>query len=222
MSTRFDIYREVHKGVRKALFDLALQAGSTDFSRTEALQRLREQFSLTHNLLEVHAHCEDTYVEPLLQQCDARVAGEISAAHENLDATVSRLQQRLDALAVDQADIADQGRSLYLDLTRFIGAYLQHIADEEQQFMPLLWERFDDPQLMQLETTIRGSIPPAVLANFLSFMIPAMNHDERAGLLTGLKQAAPSEVYTGICQLSQNVLSERDWARLDATVRSAA
>lgn len=218
MSARFDIYREVHKGVRKALFDLAVQAGNTDFGSADPLKRLREQFTLTRDLLEIHAHCEDTYVEPLLRQCDAPVAARFAAAHTVLETTVSQLHASLDTLDINRADIAEQGQHLYLELTRFIGEYLQHIADEEQQLMPLLWERFDDAALLEVETTVRASLPAPVMANFLSFMIPAMNHHERSGLLTGMKQMAPPEVFNGVCQLSQNVLSEHDWARLDETV----
>lgn len=218
MSARFDIYREVHKGIRKALFDLAVRAGNTDFSSAEPLKRLRKQFSLTKNLLEIHAHCEDTYVEPLLQQCDAAVAARSAEAHAVLEATMGKLQGLLDTFDINRADIAEQGQRLYLELTRFIGEYLQHVADEEQQLMPLLWERYDDPALLDVETTVRASLPPPVLANFLSFMIPAMNHHERAGLLNGMKQMAPPEVFNGVCQLSQNMLSAHDWARLDEAV----
>jgi hypothetical protein len=222
MSARFDIYREVHKGVRKALFDLAIQSGNTDFSSAEPLKRLREQFTLTKNLLEVHAHCEDTYVEPLLRQCDAPVAARFAAAHTALETTVSHLQGLLDTFDINRTDVAEHSQRFYLELTRFIGEYLQHIADEEQQLMPLLWERFDDAALLEVETTVRASLPPPVMANFLSVMIPAMNHHERTGLLTGMKQMAPPEVFDGVCQLSQNVLSEHDWARLDATVSYGA
>jgi hypothetical protein len=221
VNARLDIYKEVHKGLRKALFDLAFQAGSTDFTSADSLQRLKEQFDLTYNLLEVHAHSEDTFVEPLLKQCNVRMAEMLTAAHKELDATVSRLKQSLNDLNAGQADISDQGRSLYLGLTRFISEYLKHIADEEQELMPLLWENFDDEKLMEVTGTIRANVPPAVMANFLSLMIPAMNHGERAELLIGMRQATPSHVFDGVCQLSQRVLSEQDWMRLDETVHAA-
>lgn len=222
MNARLDIYKEVHKGIRKALFDLAVRAGSTDFTSADSFQGLREQFALTSNLLEVHAHSEDKYVEPLLRQCDARRADALTATHKELDATVSRLQRSLNDLDPAQIYIADQGRSLYLGLTRFISEYLAHIADEEQELMPLLWENFDDEKLMNVTETIRANLPPPVMANFLSLMIPAMNHGERAELLLGMRKAAPRDVFNGVCQLSKAVLSEQEWARLDEIVHSAA
>lgn len=222
MNARLDIYKEVHKGIRKALFDLAVRAGSTDFTSADSFQGLKEQFALTYNLLEVHAHSEDKYVEPLLRQCDARRAAALTATHEALDATVSRLHRSLDDLGVGQASIADQGRSVYLGLTRFISEYLGHIADEEQELMPLLWENFDDEKLMNVTETIRANVPPPVMANFLRSMIPAMNHGERTELLLGVRKAAPPDVFNGVCQLSKTVLSEEDWTRLDQAVKSAA
>lgn len=222
MNARLDIYKEVHKGIRKALFDLAVQAGSTDFADASSFRRLKEEFSMTCNLLEVHAHSEDRYVEPLLRQCDARRAEELVATHKALDATVSRLQRSLNDLEAGQASIADEGRSLYLGLTRFIGEYLKHIADEEQELMPLLWDNFNDEKLMDVTETIRANVPPPVMTNFLSLMIPAMNHGERAGLLIGMKKTASRDVFNGVCQLSKAVLSEQDWSRLEETVRSSS
>ena len=222
MNSRLDLYKEVHKGVRKALFDLAMLAGSTEFNHPESLQRLKDQVNLTYNLLETHAHSEDTYVEPLLRQCDSEVADKLTTTHSKLENDISQLKRQLDDFASGQADITSQGQLFYLALTRFIGEYLQHIADEEQILMPLLWKKFDDPTLMEVTTTIRANIPPPVMKNFLSFMIPAMNHQERTLMLTGIKRAAPPEVFDGVCQLSQSVLTVSDWSRLDATVSAGA
>ena len=217
-SNRLDIYKDVHKGVRKALFDLAALAGSTEFHSAESLQKLKDEFSRTYNLLETHAHSEDTYVESMVQACDASTASELSTTHVRLEANIRSLQQMLANINPNQADAVSQGRELYLGLTRFIGEYLQHIADEEQRVMPLLWAKYDDQQLMDVSITIRANIPPPVMGNFLSCMIPAMNHGERVEMLSGMKQAAPAEVFMGVCKLSESVLSSGDWQKLNQSV----
>lgn len=217
-TNRLDIYKDVHKGVRKALFDLAQLAGSTEFNSTESLVKLKEHFARAYNLLETHAHSEDTYVEPMVQECDANIAAELSTTHNKLETIIRQLQIELNNLDADQDDVIFQGREFYLGLTKFVGEYLKHIADEEQIIMPLLWEKFDDQKLMEVSVTIRANIPPPVMMNFLSCMIPAMNHAERSIMLGGMKQAAPTEAFNAVCQLGQNVLPQNDWEKLQNEV----
>lgn len=218
-TNRLDIYKDVHKGIRKALFDLATQAGCTEFDNADSLQHLKESFGRTYNLLETHAHSEDTYVEPLIQDCDIQTAMKLADTHKRLDSEISSLKQMVNTLTAGQTDAIAQGRSIYLGLTRFVGEYLQHIADEEEIISPLLWETFDDKQLMDISITIRANIPPPVMGNFLSVMIPAMNHRERVVMLSGMKQAAPAEVFEGVCKLGQSVLAGADWEKLDRSIR---
>ena len=217
-SNRFDIYKEVHKGVRKALFDLATLSGSTDFHNLESLQNLKAQFGRTYNLLETHAHSEDTYVEPLVQECEPETASALSKTHAALEVDISTLQKQLNGIDGSQDEAITQGRSFYLGLTRFIGAYLQHIADEEQIVQPLLWDKFSDSKLMETSIEIRANIPPPVMGNFLNCMIPAMNHGERVSMLSGMKQAAPPEVFSGVCKLAEGLLSKDDWASLEQSI----
>ncbi|MDH5547053.1 MAG: hemerythrin domain-containing protein [Gammaproteobacteria bacterium] len=221
-ASRLDIYKEVHKGVRKELFDLIVFAGSTEFDKLDSLKQLKDRFSRTYSLLETHAHSEDTYVEPMILNCDTVVAEKLSSMHKQLEHAFSQLQEMLVGIDADDDDAVWRGRMLYLELTRFVGEYLQHIADEEQLVMPLLWENFDDRALMDVSITIRANVPPPVMGDFLSCMIPAMNHSERVLMLSGMKQAAPAEVFNGVCKLSQTVLADEDWARLNSIVNEEA
>ncbi|MDH5693557.1 MAG: hemerythrin domain-containing protein, partial [Gammaproteobacteria bacterium] len=191
-----------------------------EFNNKDSLKRLVDTFGLTYNLLETHAHSEDSYVEPLVKECNADTAVKLADAHQRLEKDISTLLARVEGLDAQQEDATEQGRSLYLDLSRFVGEYLQHIADEEQIVSPLLWEHFDDQKLMEVSATIRANLPPPVMGNFLSLMIPAMNHNERVIMFSGMKQAAPPEVFDGVCKLGQNVLAAADWERLDNTINS--
>lgn len=223
MSTnRYDLYKDVHKGIRKELFDLGVLAGSTDFENETSLNRLKEHFNRSYNLLETHAHSEDTHVEPLIQKVNTDAATKLADTHNKLEKGINKLQQQLNSMNTEQTSIAQQGQQFYLQLTLFISKYLQHIADEEQIISPQLWENYDDETLLNLSVEIRASIPPPVMNNFLACMVPAMNHPERVMMFGGMKQAAPEEVFNGVCMLAQGILSKTDWERLDQTVNQSA
>jgi len=219
---RLDLYRDVHKGIRKELFDLTMLAGSTEFQNPESLQQLKDRFSRTYNMLETHSDSEDAYIEPLLKENNSDIAAKLSAAHQELEREFNRLQKLLNSMNSNQENVAVQGQHFYLQLTIFISEYLQHIADEEQIAMPLMWEHLDDTELMRVSVTIRANIPPPAMKHFLACMIPTMNHPERVAMLSGMQKAAPTEVFTGVCQLAQSVLSNSDWQNLEKSIKQQA
>ena len=220
MTAQYQIYKDVHKGIRKELFDLALLAGSTDFSNTGELEALQQQFNRSFVLLEAHAHSEDRYVEPMLNKIKHGISKKLAEAHVKLEGDFSKLKKQLEDISANKTDSALQGHQFYINLTIFISEYLKHIADEEQIASPALCENFSDDELIGASIEIRANIPPPIMQNFLACMIPGMNHPERMMLMTGIKQAAPAEVFTGTCSLAQRVLTSMDWQRLESTLRA--
>ena len=67
-----------------------------------------------------------------------------------------------------------------------------------------------------LEGAIIASIPPDEMAASLAVMLRAMNLDDRAELLGGMRQGAPDEVFTGVWALAGSVLEPGDHAALGA------
>ena len=58
---------------------------------------------------------------------------------------------------------------------------------------------------------IVGSIPPDEMARSLAFMLPAMNADDRADLLGGMRAGAPQEAFDAVVGLARSVLQPADF-----------
>ena len=54
------------------------------------------------------------------------------------------------------------------------------------------------------------------MANSLALMLPAMNIDDRAELLGGMRAGAPAEVFAGVWGLAGSVLDDTAYAALAA------
>jgi hypothetical protein len=54
MANRPDIYSKVHKGLRKALFDLSYTTGNTDFTNDESLVALAKLYHDVVKFLDEH------------------------------------------------------------------------------------------------------------------------------------------------------------------------
>jgi hypothetical protein len=89
---------------------------------------------------------------------------------------------------------------------------------EEIQNNSVLWATYSDDELRALQKELVGSIPPAQMAVFMRWMIPAMAPAERAMMLSGIKQTAPAEVFTKTVNGLKVHLTERDWNKLMAAL----
>jgi hypothetical protein len=73
-----------------------------------------------------------------------------------------------------------------------------------------------------VHAAIVSSIPPEEMAAVLRWMLPAMNHDERIGMLAGMRATAPAPAFDGAMQLARQRLPAAEFARLEHTLRVAA
>ena len=90
----FDLYRQIHKGIRQALFDVTTGAGRLDVADVDAVDAyLATQESLL-TLLHLHHHSEDTFVQPLVIEHTPALAEIIAADHGEVEAGMAVLEER--------------------------------------------------------------------------------------------------------------------------------
>ena len=82
--------------------------------------------------------------------------------------------------------------------------------------MPALDAAIGFEATLDIHTAIVSSIPPEQMATSLAVMLPAMNVDDRAELLGGMREGAPAEVFDGVWSLTTSVLEPADVTSLAA------
>ena len=207
----FDLYKDIHKGIRSELFALTESAGCTDPGDEVAVAALAEHVRSVHALLEDHAEHEDAAVQPAIEQVLPSVAERIAVDHLAFERRGTLLVELASSAAV--APAADRRRlvhNLYLDTAAFVSTYLDHQDVEERVVMPALEAALGVPAIVAMHEAILASIPPADMGRSLALMLPAMNLDDRADLLGGMRANAPAEVFQGVWGLAGSVLDPRD------------
>lgn len=212
-----DLYRNIHKGIRAELFNITQSAGRIDPCSRVERARLAEHIIAVGDLLAMHAHQEDTVIDPVLHAQLPDLAGVVELDHAVLGPRFAGVVE-LARHAVEAGD-ADERRLthlLYLELSGFTSAYLAHQGVEERIVMPALLAVAGVEAVTAMHGAIGRNIPPDVMRRGLAFMLPAMNIEERAAALTGTRRSAPAEVFAAVSSLARSVLAPADYAALAA------
>jgi Hemerythrin HHE cation binding domain len=187
---RPDIFAHVHKGLRKALFELAALAGATDAQDGEGLARLTDKARDVFRFVEHHAFNEDRFLLPRMESKGMAEAQAMHQDHAALEATLRDLVAMAGGLAQNPIHL----RRFYLDLNRFIAQYVLHLDEEETYMLPLIHAHFTDAELAEFGREAVAATAPQDQAMMLAFMFPAMTQSEVNGFFENLRGKAPPEV----------------------------
>ncbi len=210
----FDLYRDVHKGIHAELFAVTATAGSVDPGDQCAVVALVDHIDSVVDLLALHAHHEDTSIDPALQTHLPDHASVILADHETLDHRITTIADRARSATEAPKDRRRLVQLTYLDLASFASAYLAHQDMEERIVMPALELAIGIEAVVGIHEQIVQTMPPEDMITSLAVMLPAMNLDDRVEMLSGMRAGAPPEAFQGVLGLAASVLDRHDFDQL--------
>ncbi len=214
---RFDVYREVHKGIRHGLFGAVEAAGAVDPFDLDAVAAVHRQLEDLLHLLDVHAAHEDEHLGPLVERHLPALATRLHREHEHLDEVTAEVRRLLTALEDATGDERRLGQHrLYLAVAELTGTYLQHQTTEEVELLPALNRVADLDELMDANAAIVAAITPEDLDGYLRLIVPAVNPLDRAELYGGMRAGAPDEVFRALLDLARDGLDRPAFDRLTA------
>jgi len=211
---RVDLYATIHKGLRTRLFDLSVELARCDFANRSEVGVALAAFRRTVGFLRDHHEHEDNHVAPALAALAAEIPVTVAQQHAAIDAALAEMERL--AAAVEGPDPREAGAALLARYQGFLVEYLQHMQVEETVVMPALWARYSDPELGAIRGKVQGSIPPARFVEWMEIILPAMNMDERAGMLREMKAHAPPPVFDAVSGVAGRVLGTAGWDALRA------
>jgi hypothetical protein len=210
-----DLYRDIHKAIRVELFSVTTEAGRLDPAQGLARAALAGHVHDVVELLVTHAEHEDGAIQPTLEADLPDLAERVERDHLALEARLHDLaDMATEAAALEVVDPSGKVHRLYLALAAFTGQYLEHQDVEERVIMPALEAAIGVEAVVATHQAILAAIPPEEMGRSLALMIPAMNVDNRAELLGGMRAGAPAEVFQGVWGLAGSVLEPTDLAAL--------
>lgn len=219
---RYNIYAVIHKALRAMMADALIQAGRTDWQdaadRGETLATIRGLLDFCAS----HLEHENDFVHAAMEARQPGSSADGQADHRvHVNVIRDLCDQAAAVEALQGADAVRVGEALYRSLAVFVGENYEHMHFEETHNNQVLWSRYQDHEIMVIEHAIRASLPPQENAVVMRWMLPNVSAQERALILSDMREQAPPEVFQGAMGLLRVHLSASDWQKAEAAVQSA-
>jgi hypothetical protein len=210
----YDIYAQIHKGLRLALGGLLVRLGACGGDDPAETARLMADLRAQLALSEDHLAKEDVYVHTAFE---ARAPGAARA----LDADHAHHRRAFGEIAglIGEVEAAPEPaaalKRLYLRWSLFVAEDFAHMAMEEEQILPVLQSLFSDEELIGIEVAIVSSLTPEQKMATGRVMVPAATRAERVALISKIRIGVPPQAFEPLlAATSQATLSPADYAAL--------
>jgi len=220
---RYDIYVNIHKGMRAFMSDTLMRVGQLDADDDRALAETLDALTALLDCCEAHILHENTHVHPALDAAREGASDEASDDHVAHAEGIVALRRAAAELRLLQGLARRHGaRQLYRRLAVFVGENLLHMQHEETEHNALLWSAYSDTELLAIEGRIVASLSPGEMMTSMRWMVPAMSPSERLALLGPLAEMLPPPQFDALMAVVRPHLSVHELARLEAALRRAA
>lgn len=211
---RVNIYGFPHKGLRNGLGQLAYKLGSLDLNDNKAVEETVQLADELSVLLGLHLHSEEDHVLPPLE---AKVPGSTQHNHEDHEKMEALEHEMIAAVRVLKSKPSIPALNEAYDKTNyFIREYYRHMAEEEVDMNKVIWEHFEDGDILQWQGAILSKLTPEQFFSWFKFIIPALQPHEQAIMLGGFKMNAPEEAYNATIQGLKPFVSESQFSHISA------
>lgn len=221
---RINIFNQIHKGLRYALYDTAQYIQKADFNSEsdseEAISRIKEVLML----FDEHASKEDKFILPAIQSYEPAVTDAFEQEHEKDLQLSADLQHALDSFHYLQSEQEKQeaGKNIDRQFTAFLSFNLEHMAREEKTINEILWRYYDDAYILGIQRTIVQSTQPWHNDFFSKWMLRGCNDAELQGWLRSVQSSAPPLVFVTLFNKAEQELPRHRFQKLMASLSEGA
>jgi Hemerythrin HHE cation binding domain len=222
--TRYNIFYQVHKGLRVMLYETATLIQQSDFvNAAEAAEALNQTEDVL-NLFDKHANTEDILVFSSIQPYEPAVVDELEKEHMKDHELGQRLRGLITAFekTVSVESKMEVAAAINKSFVEFMVFNLEHMAKEENIINKALWKHYTDEQLHMITQKIVGSMPPEAMAMFSKWMMRGLSNDEISGWLKEVKNNAPDFVFNGLMETAANELADSRWIQVQENLTEGA
>jgi hemerythrin-like domain-containing protein len=216
---RVNIFNQIHKGLRALLYESSLLLQQTDFSDEQEMKAVINRVTVVADLFDDHAHHEDTYVLPAIQQYEPSIVDAFEQEHA-MDAKLTRaLKDSLQALQMASPLVRQEmANELSRTFIQFMIFNLEHMSKEENILNKILWRYYADADILDLQRKIVSSLSPWSAKMGSQWMMRGLNNPEIINWLRAVEDAAPENVFQDLFATAERELPEHRFRKVLETI----
>jgi hypothetical protein len=213
---RYNIFSQVHKGLRAMLYHTANKLQQTDFSDAAEGDLVMKQVIEIMDLFDRHAFTEDSFILPAIEQHEPGVASLFENEHVEDHGLSNRLRSLVHMFNHTFSPLEKNilGGSIRFAFVQFLIFNLEHMGKEEDVLNNLLWAHYADEELHGITREILAHIAPEDMARYSRWMIKGLSNSEIIAWLKEVRNTAPGFVFTNLFTMAEAELPEQRWLKV--------
>jgi hypothetical protein len=222
--SRYNIFNQIHKGLRAMLYETALKLQHTDFQINDDAETTIAAVESALHIFHTHAHHEDSFVLPAIQSYEPALVQSFEDEHVMDDSLAEQVSEKIGLLKSQTTDSGkiSAGYDLVQSFQDFIAFNLYHMNKEEDKINKVLWAHYSDNDLMQITHQIIENIPPAEMEIESVWMMKGLNNTEITNWLKTVKQGAPEFVFRQLLSQAEQALPLNRWNKVQESMTDGA
>lgn len=210
---RYNMFNLKHKGLRAMLYHNAMVLQHTNFENQEAAGDAIKQLQVLLTDFHDHAEHEDKFVLPAIAAHSPGLVAQFEAEHKTDEELTREITEMIASYMQcrDDESRALAGYKIVMAFNSFIAFNLNHMNKEEEEINKVLWQHYDDVELLGISQAIVASIPPDNLAGEAKWMIRGSSNPEIINWLRAVKNTAPPSAFEMLMQVAESSLSSTRW-----------
>ena len=177
---RMDMYAGIHKALRALMADTLVAVGRMDSTDGLELAQTTQRVVELLDFCRSHLQHENEFVHAAIEARAAGASAAIAHEHEEHEQHIASLCRRWKLCAPALPGIGPPARAACTAaLALFIAENFQHMHVEETAHNAVLWARYTDAELIEIQNALVASIPPEEKMFIMRWLIPFMNPVER-------------------------------------------
>jgi len=223
MERRYNVFNQIHKGLRCMMYDTAVQLQQTDFASATAADAVN-QLETVLNIFDEHAHHEDTFILPHVQTHAPHLVESFEKDHVTDHKLSADLREHIAEWKNAQTNPAKTtaGNHIFYAFNDFIAFNLYHMNREENELLNTLWQHYTDEQILGMQQQILQTIAPETMLIEATWMMRAISNHEILYWMKGVQATAPAPMYEGLKQIAQKELPAERWHLISSQLETPA
>jgi len=210
---RYNIFNQIHKGLRAMLYDTALALQQTDFINADEAEAVLSSMDKVLNCFHSHAQHEARFILPAIQQFDPRLVHEFEVAHQQDESLAHKLCNLIPVYdrALSGEAKQEAGEAISNAFNEFVAFNLCHMSKEEDKINRALWVNYTDECIKEIHCRILAALPPSGIEFEARWMMKGISNQEIVTWLKVVENTAPEIVFRSLLSLAENELPVCRW-----------